>query len=138
MQTEDQIMSDKTYAIGSIVWADLTVPNAEAVRDFYRAVAGWSFMEVAMEDEAGAYADYGMQDQEGNAAAGVCHARGSNAGLPPQWMIYVNVADVDASLAVCRAHGGEVLREQKNDEGATLFAVIRDPAGATMALMRTG
>ena len=27
---------------GSIVWSDLTVPNAEAVRDFYARVTGWS------------------------------------------------------------------------------------------------
>jgi predicted enzyme related to lactoylglutathione lyase len=32
-------MSDPNLEIGNIIWTDLTVPDAEAIRDFYGAVA---------------------------------------------------------------------------------------------------
>lgn len=35
---------------GHIGWMDLTVPYAEAVREFYKAVAGWTASPVSMGD----------------------------------------------------------------------------------------
>ena len=40
--------------IGSIGWCDLTVPDADGVRDFYRGVVGWTATECDM----GGYSDY--------------------------------------------------------------------------------
>jgi len=34
--------------LGAIAWADLTVANAPAVRDFYAAVCGWIAAHVEM------------------------------------------------------------------------------------------
>jgi len=118
--------------VGKIGWVDLTVPEAGALRDFYAAVVGWRSEGVAMEG----YEDYCMLPAEGGAVAGVCHARGANAGLPAQWLIYVNVADLEASLHQCRARGGTVLREPRGLGAQGRFAVIRDPAGAVCALFQ--
>ena len=85
--------------VGAITWADLTVVDAPAVRDFYAAVCGWTPTEVAMGD----YADYAMAPEGGDPVAGVCHARGDNAGLPAQWILYVTVENLDRSLAECTA-----------------------------------
>ena len=83
--------------IGTISWVDLTVPDAGALRDFYRDVVGWTPVDVEM----GAYNDYcmnapgdGTTDEQ--TVAGICHARGANASLPPQWLVYINVADLQA------------------------------------------
>jgi predicted enzyme related to lactoylglutathione lyase len=65
--------------------------------------------------------------------AGICHARGSNANLPPQWLIYITVADLDASLRQCLALGGQALSPVR-EAGSGRFVVIRDPAGAACAL----
>lgn len=116
---------------GSIAWVDLTVKNADAVRDFYAAVTGWKPEAVSM----GPYNDYNMIDPEtGRSAAGICHQRGVNKDLPAQWLIYVVVADLDASLAECKARGGAVVAGPKNMGPQARFAVIRDPAGAVAAL----
>ena len=91
---------------GRIGWIDITVEDAEGLRDFYAAVVGWNYEEVAMGD----YADFAMTAPDtGTAAAGICHARGSNAELPSQWLIYVNVEDAEASARACAEHGGKVL-----------------------------
>jgi predicted enzyme related to lactoylglutathione lyase len=117
---------------GSIGWIDLTVDDAEGVRDFYKAVAGWGHGEVSMGD----YADYVMQPREGGPVAGICHARGANEGLPPQWMIYIVVDDLETSLATCRERGGELVAGPKGEAGADRYAVIRDPGGAVAALFQ--
>ena len=117
-------------AIGQITWRDLTVPNAQEVRDFYSGVVGWGWSGQNM----GGYDDFNMLSPEtGETVAGICHARGSNAHLPPQWLVYITVADVDASAERCRKLGGKVL-DGPRTMGDARFCVIQDPAGAVAAL----
>lgn len=117
--------------IGAISWVDLTVPDADGLRDFYRDVVGWEPVGLDM----GGYDDYCMNvSGTKETVAGICHARGSNAALPPQWLIYINVADLDASLATVQARGGAVLTPVRTMPGHGKYAVIRDPAGAVAAL----
>ena len=117
---------------GSIVWVDLTVPEAPRVRDFYAAVVGWKSEAVPM----GGYDDFSLAAPgSGRAVAGVCHARGVNAELPPQWLVYITVADLEASLERCHALGGALVAGPPGMGAYGRFAVIRDPAGAVAALI---
>lgn len=119
---------------GTIGWIDLTVGDAEAIRDFYRAVVGWESESVDM----GGYSDYNMMvPGTGEATAGVCHARGVNAALPPHWLIYIVVRDLDASISRCEELGGEVLQGPRR-LGGSRYSVIKDPAGAFCALYQAG
>jgi len=43
---------------GQIAWNDLTVPDAEPVREFYESVVGWGASPVTMDG----YSDYSMTD----------------------------------------------------------------------------
>ncbi len=124
-------MSDKKAEIGSITWIDLTVPNAKEVRDFYSEVVGWKSSPVSMGD----YDDYNMNTPEsGNAVTGVCHARDSNADLPPQWLIYITVEDMDKSAQRCVKLGGKIISAPKDMGEYGRYCVIQDPAGAVAAL----
>lgn len=114
---------------GQISWSDLTVADAESVRSFYESVVGWRSSPVEM----GQYSDYSMIDSDGNVVAGVCHARGENARLPPVWLMYVTVDDLDLSVARCRESGGDVI-DGPRSAGRARIAVIQDPAGAVLAL----
>ncbi len=116
---------------GRIGWQDLTGGNAGVVRDFYAEVVGWNTIPLDM----GGYDDYVMLSPDGQAGvAGVCHARGVNASLPPQWLIYINVEDLDASIASVQALGGEIV-DGPRELGEGRFCVIRDPAEAVCGLM---
>lgn len=119
---------------GSISWIDLTVEDADRIRDFYSDVTGWQTTEIDM----GGYSDYCMNEPEtGKTVAGVCHARGSNAGLPAQWLIYITVEDLERSVSRCVELGGEILAEPRNAGGQGRYAIIRDPAGAVAALFQS-
>jgi predicted enzyme related to lactoylglutathione lyase len=102
-------MGEEKIAVGEIIWRDLTVEDAPAVRDFYVRLR-----------------------QTGEVVAGICHARGENADLPPVWLLYVRVADVDASVERCLALGGKVL-DGPRAVGSSRFCAIQDPAGARIA-----
>jgi uncharacterized protein len=118
-------------AVGQIGWVDLTVPNAEAVRAFYEHVTGWTASPVAMGD----HNDYCMAPAGSDKpVAGVCHALGENAALPPAWLIYITVADLDESIRRCAESGGRVRVAERKIPGMGRFCVIEDPAGAVAAL----
>lgn len=126
---------DAAAPVGCISWLDLTVPDALATRDFYRQVVGWSVQDVNMADAGERYADYNMLGGDGNPAAGVCHARGVNLGLPAAWMIYLPVGDLAESLRRVREEGGKIIKDATGGDGDYAYAVVEDPVGATLALV---
>ena len=134
-QPEDVASRDAAARVGCISWLDLTVTDASATRDFYRQVVDWSVQDVEMEDAGERYADYNMIGDDGNPAAGVCHARGMNLGLPPVWMIYLPVGDLAESLRRVREGGGEIIKATRGRDGEYACAVVQDPVGACLALV---
>lgn len=119
---------------GQIVWTDLTVPDATAIRDFYQAVVGWEADDHPMET----HTDFDIRiPGTDRAIAGICHALGPNEGIPAQWLIYIIVSDLHASLNACKARGGKVIKEMRS-EGMPPIAIIQDPAGAVTALYQAG
>jgi predicted enzyme related to lactoylglutathione lyase len=127
----EQIEAKPNSNIGKIEWLDLTVDNATRVKDFYAKVVGWTSEGVSM----GSYDDFNINLPGTNTTvAGICHARGSNANLPAQWLVYVRVADVAQSAIACEARGGKVI-EGPRRMGSSNFVVIEDPEGAVIALI---
>jgi len=115
--------------IGTISWIDLTVPNADKIKDFYASVTGWKPEPVQMGD----YNDYSMTSQ-GEARAGICHKLGKNSNIPSQWMIYINVVNLDKSREECEALGGKLLTDILNMGANGRYCFIEDPAGAVCSL----
>jgi hypothetical protein len=133
--TEGVASREAAARVGCISWLDLTVSDASATRDFYRQVVDWSVQDVEMEDGIERYADYNMLGGDGNPAAGVCHARGVNLGLPPVWMIYLPVGDLAESLRRVGEEGGRVIKATRGKGGEYAYAAVRDPVGACLALV---
>lgn len=121
--------------VGRISWLDLTVADAFATREFYRQVVGWSAQDVEMADGSELYSDYNMLGDDGVAAAGICHARGMNMGLPAVWMIYLPVGDLGESLRRVAEEGGTIIKAAPGKDGQYAYAAVQDPVGACVALM---
>lgn len=119
---------------GTVGWIDLTVEDAGGVRDFYKQVVGWDHSAVAMDG----YDDYAMHPIGDEApVSGICHARGANAEIPPAWIVYFNVEDLDVSLQACSSAGGKILSGPRT-MGKDTYCIIEDPAGAPCALYQSG
>lgn len=123
-------MSGAPLLPGRIGWVDLTVEDAPRVRAFYESVAGWTSHGLSMGD----YDDWVMSATDGTPQAGICHARGANAGIPAQWLVYITVTDLAAGLAHVEALGGRIIQPTRTAGTSGRFAVIADPAGAVCAL----
>ncbi|MDF1544944.1 MAG: VOC family protein [bacterium] len=123
-------MGDNNNKIGSFAWVDLTVESADEVRDFYKQVVGWESDPVSM----GEYNDYCMLPPGKEPVAGICHAKGPNSGIPPAWLVYIVVDDVDESAEQCKRLGGKVLVGPTSYGGQGRYCVIQDPAGAVCAV----
>lgn len=117
--------------VDTIGWIDLTVGNAEETKSFYSQVTGWKTSPVSVGD----YDDFQMTaPASGQPMAGICHARGTNADLPPVWLVYITVEDVDTSAQICRKLGGKILAAPRNMGEMGRYCVIQDPEGAVAAL----
>ncbi len=127
-------MSDSSKPnVGSVGWFDLTIPDAEKVRDFYGAVVGWKPEPIDM----GGYSDFSMSTpSDGKGVAGICHARGVNSSMPPQWLIYISVENIQVSAKRVVELGGKVLVPPKDMGSYGTYCVIQDPAGAVAALIQ--
>lgn len=125
-------MSDQNSpSQGQIVWVDLTVPQADEIRDFYSQLVGWEPQPVDM----GTYSDYNMTlPGTDTPAAGICYARGQNADLPAQWLIYISVEDLDQAMETCLSIGGKIVSAPAGGEHYR-YCVVQDPAGAVVALV---
>lgn len=127
-------MEENKSTIGQVVWTDLTVENADELKDFYKEVIGWEIKNVSMKDGEDEYNDYAMMSAPDKAAGGVCTKRGVNKGIPSQWIMYISVENVANSLAKALELGGTSMHEIKNKEGKLQFAIVQDPAGAVFGL----
>jgi predicted enzyme related to lactoylglutathione lyase len=117
---------------GTVGWVDLTVPDAVAIRDFYARVTGWTPSAVSM----GEYEDFCMHAASGEMVAGICHARGENRDIPPVWLIYIAVEDLEQSVQRCTESGGKLRAPVRGLDGQGSFCIIEDPAGAVVALFQ--
>lgn len=120
---------------GSIGWFDLTVDDADGVRDFYSKVVGWKHDAVSM----GEYSDYNMmRPGSDNPVAGICHRRGMNEQVPRGWMLYIVVEDLDKSLEEVKSGGGKLLGEPRGSAEHGRYCPVEDPAGNAVMLFQTG
>lgn len=119
--------------VGSVGWFDLTVPDAEKIKQFYSNVIGWKSEPVPMANNT--YSDFNMKaPNSGLTVTGICNSRGANADLPAQWLLYINVASVDKSIEKCKNSGGKIIAGPKIIGNYGKYCVIEDPAGAVCAL----
>ena len=128
----DQSETPDRPADGTVSWFDLTVEDAGSVKTFYEKVVGWQSQPVSM----GEYDDFCVVASDGNVLGGVCHSRGANTGIPPVWMMYINVSNINATIEECHCCGGKVIQPPRRAGGGQM-AILQDPAGAYFAVYQS-
>jgi len=128
--------------LGDMAWLDLSVPNAEQVKNFYQKVLGWQTEQVNMNCDGESYQDFAMSSVQNESISekttdsfvtGICHAKGSNADMPAVWLPYFLVADIELAVTIVQAEDGKLVTKIKS-MGDDKFVVIEDPCGAQCAL----
>lgn len=113
------------------VWYELMTTDPEAAAGFYRSVLGWEPKPF----EASPF-PYLVLEAAGQGVAGIMalpeEARAG--GMPPGWLGYVGVPDVDAATEKLRGAGGAVHKPPQDIPSVGRFSVVSDPQGAVFML----
>jgi predicted enzyme related to lactoylglutathione lyase len=115
---------------GKFVWHNLVTPDAEAARNFYAGVFGWEFEVI----EGGVYTKVSYQ---GRNLGGIVEVSKSNdAPRSSFWLNAVSVPEVDRALEAAVDAGAKQLSAATEVPGVGRAAVISDPQGAVLQLIR--
>ena len=95
------------YAHGVPCWVDLSTTDVEAAKRFYGAVFGWEAEDMPTDQGM----PYTMLTKNGKTVAGLgaISPEQTAAGVPPVWSTYLNVDDVDDTIAKVTEAGGTVV-----------------------------
>ena len=118
---------------GGLVWEDLRSSDPEAARAFYAALFGWTYDAVEM---AGPDYTTFQRPDEPYVLGGVGTFMGEPEGTPSHWLVYFQVADVDAAVSAAQGAGGSVLAPPF-DTPYGRMACLADPDGAVFMVMAT-
>jgi hypothetical protein len=118
--------------LGSFCWNELATSDAEACKDFYSQLLGWTAHTCEVGDT-----NYTMFKADGKDVGGMMQmgAEWGDTPPPPHWMAYVAVDDVDAVAARVESLGGRTCVPPTNIPTVGRFSVIIDPLGATFSLI---
>ena len=122
-------------ASGGFIWYELMSKDPAASKRFYDAVVGWTIAS----DSVAPGIEYRMVGRsDGGNAGGVLTLTDEMiaGGGRPGWFGYVGVDDVDAVLAAAEAEGGSVVMPAWDQPGVGRLAMIADPDGNPLYLMK--
>ena len=121
---------------GALCWSELSTRDTKGAIAFYTQLFGWKAKTGgegvnAYTECTPAGANYPVAGMIDIAAFG---DRGAH--VPPNWMPYFQVTDVDASFAKAKSLGAEVGVPPTAIDNVGRFAVVADPQGAMFSLFQ--
>lgn len=117
---------------GFFGWAEVNTADAERARSFYTELFGASSSGV--ENPTTTY--YGLS-KDGETFAGILQMTEEWAGIPPHWMVYFEVDDIDSAVGRAKECGGAVAVEPF-DTPLGRIAVVGDRGMAPFSLLQRG
>lgn len=114
------------------IWYELLTIDPAAAAAFYGAVIGWTAVDASQPGM-----DYRILNMNGVGVGGLMALPPGAAasGMPPCWLGYVSVPDVDASVASIRAAGGAEHVPAMDVPNVGRMAMVADPQGAVLYVM---
>jgi uncharacterized protein len=125
-EPRDSIGATRVNEPGCLTWNDLNTPDPDTAREFYAALFGWAFEKMPSDE-----VDYWVIKNGERSNGGMMGTQQS--GVPPFWMPYFAVEDVERTAEqAASAGGGKHAGPIEVPSGRV--SVLHDPAGATFAV----
>lgn len=115
--------------LGEFCWNELATPDVQAAKDFYGQLLGWKFTDHDMGDTS-----YTMIQKDDGEFGGMWRIPTDQQNqIPPHWMSYILVEDIQSTLKKAKELGAEVKMPitQVGEMGS--FIIVVDPTGAHIA-----
>jgi len=119
---------------GTFCWNELGTRDVPAAIKFYSELFGWTTTEMPMGEQG----TYNIVFNNGKDLGGIYDMSccGEMGEVPPHWLSYVWVDDVDASAAKAGELGASICVPPTDIPNVGRFSVITDPTGATFAIFK--
>jgi predicted enzyme related to lactoylglutathione lyase len=118
-------------AHGTFVWHELMTRDVPAARRFYADLFGWAQRDVEMMPDF----NYTIMRHISKDVAGLMAITPEQGDMPPGWLVYVAVDDVDSAADKAEALGGEIV-VPAHDIPVGRWAMLKDPTGATICVYK--
>jgi predicted enzyme related to lactoylglutathione lyase len=111
----------------TLCWNELTTPDSEGAREFYKTLFGWN-LKVTPE-----YTEISVGS---TGVGGIMQITPEMQGMPTAWTPYICVADADATVEKIKSGGGQVFMGPHEIPNVGRFAGCADPQGAMFNIIR--
>jgi predicted enzyme related to lactoylglutathione lyase len=120
------------YVPGTFCWMELATTDPPAAMEFYGRLFGWTPEDVPLGLDT-IYTLLRLRGKEVGALYGMSGEMTAK-GIPPHWLSYVSVADVDGTSEKARTLGAKVARGPLDVLDVGRMSLIIDLRGAPFAL----
>jgi hypothetical protein len=117
--------------VGQASWHELMTTDAPAALKFYSEIFGWQPSEAM---DMGPMGKYHMFNRPHGMIGGMMNKPPEMANVPPHWMIYFRVPDINAAVERIKANGGQVVNGPMEVPGGDMVLNAIDPQGAGFSL----
>ena len=128
LRTKDGDPEDTALSTGAWTWTELWTSDVIASITFYKSLSG--FTEETVDTSVGE--EYHFLKQADQVRVGVVPIPWD--GVKPNWLPYIAVSDISATVARAEALGGKVLIDPGDPIDDDSIAVIADPSGAAFGI----
>lgn len=119
---------------GEFSWAEYVGNDHEAAFSFYSQLFGW---EKNREHDMGPMGKYLLFGKNGSDKGGM-FTMPKDMPMPPSWLYYIRVDDLEAAVERAKAGGGKLLNGPMDVPDGSRIAQLMDPQGAAFALLTAG
>lgn len=112
---------------GTPCWIELYTNDGGKASAFYAGLFGWK------PKQSPGYTEFNLGDR---GVAGMMVIDPTWGPVPPHWVVYLQVADVDATVGKARSLGAALRMGPKDVAEVGRFALAVDPQGAEFAVIR--
>ena len=118
---------------GTLCWAELDTTDMDSAEKFYTALFGWG---AKRSGEAANETPYTEWQRGGNSIGGMMTIPKEWGPVPPNWLVYFMVTDVDETTKKAGQTGGHAIVPPMDIPKTGRFSVIGDPQGAVFAVFK--
>lgn len=115
---------------GSFCWHELATRDSEAAKIFFANLLGWEY-----EDNPAAPTPYAIIKNLGQQNGGIMQMDEQWGEVPPHWMVYFSVDDIDQSVNKLQELGGTVC-VPAFEIPVGRISVVGDPQGGTFTMIQ--
>ncbi len=121
---------DGKHNHGQFVWHDLATSDPTVAMDFYAKVFGWEYETLGSGEKA-----YHVIKNKGKTIGGIFKLA-DKYGNTAEWISSISVNDVGAAIDNNTSMGGKTIFNKSVFNGRGETALVQDPQGAFLALLK--